>query len=169
MLDFNISSRNFRLRPIVQADVPPPSSMKRAPSYDYFSMASGPRQYNARLSRHQARGAALQYVASAVNQRSVTGGVSLWLKNQEQTIRKSLQDNGHSAFVVQVNYAVSDATGNQTFMLRSVHLLGTVPTSADAGRILTPETLYGPQMDATPSNASICHLYVYLLGEAVEA
>ncbi|MEO9338549.1 hypothetical protein ABFT80_13990 [Mesorhizobium sp. SB112] len=164
MPNFDVSSQKVHVRPVHQSELPPLRRMGRGPNLDYMTYASGPRQMGARNARAGARGSALQMVMSAANENSLAVWLKGWLRNNETSIVQQMEAKGHSTFVLQVNYQVSDSFENRVFESRDIYLLGTVPTQNDVGTILTEERLYGPQMDVTPRTKLTKLQYAYLVG-----
>ena len=164
MPNFNVTTPQFRVRPVSQSELPPVQRMGRGPSLDHLTYANGPRQYNNRMAVGGAVAAAVSYVAGGINEASLSVWLKNWLKANQGKINQQLLRNQHSVFIVQVNYAVGNSFGNQMFLSRDIYLLGTVPTTKDVGIILTPDVLYGPQMDAIPNYATKFQ-YAYLVGE----
>ena len=164
MPNFNVTTPQFRVRPVSQNELPPVQGMRRGPSLEYLTYANGPRQYNSRMAAGGAVAAAVSYISGGINEASLSVWLKNWLKANQGKINQQLLRNQHSVFIVQVNYAVGNSFGNQMFLSRDIYLLGTVPTTKDVGTILTPDVLYGPQVDAIPNYATKFQ-YAYLVGE----
>ncbi|NTJ44611.1 hypothetical protein G6L28_18615 [Agrobacterium larrymoorei] len=164
MPNFAVSTRTFSVRPVKQDEIVPVQTMRRGPDSSYQSLPDGPRQYNARLAVGGARAAVVSQAMGMANEHSLSVWLKKWLDVNETKIQEALLSNGHSAFALQVNYAVGNSFGNRMFMSRDIYLLGTVPTKADIGTILTNELMFGPKVDAVPNNATKFQ-YAYLVGE----
>lgn len=164
MPDFSVSSPQLLVRPAKQTELPPLKRMGRGPSLDYLTYANGPRQVGARNAVAGGVASFLRMGAEWANEKSLSVWLRKWLENNEQTIVQKLQQHGHRAFVVQVNYAVSDSFEVRHFMGRNIYLLGTVPTTSDVGQILTEQLLYGARVDEIPRNGTRFQ-YAYLVGE----
>jgi hypothetical protein len=164
MPNFNVTTSQFRVRPVSQSELPPVQAMGRGPSLDYLTYANGPRQFNSRMAAGGAVAAAVSSVSAGLNEASLTVWLKNWLKANQVKISEQLLRNNHSVFVIQVNYAVANSFGNRMFLSRDIYLLGTVPTVKQIDTILTADVLYGPKLDAIPNNATQFQ-YAYLVGE----
>jgi hypothetical protein len=164
MPNFSVQSDKLIVRPVQQSDIEPPKGMKKGPDLRYMTLPDGPRQFNDRMQRGGAVAAAVQYAATSLNEASVSVWVRKWLQAHEVEIQEKMLKQGHGAFVLQVNYAVGNSFGTQVFMSRDIYLLGTIPMTTDAKQILTPEKMFGPQVDAIPNNATK-YRYAYLIGQ----
>ncbi len=164
MPNFSTSSDRLQVRPVQQNELPPIKRMGRGPSFDYLSYENGPRQMATRANAVGGAASLFRMGMEALNERSLGVWLRKWLQNNEATITQKMQQHGHAAFVLQVNYAVSDSFETRQFMARDIYLLGTVPSTKDAGQILTAEKLYGPSVDAIP-NRGTRFQYAYLVGE----
>lgn len=166
MPNFNVSSSRLHLRPAAHSELSPPRRrMARGPSFEYLSYGAGPREFAARNAAAGSAVALFRQGAEALNEYSLTPWLRNWLKKNESSIISQMDEKGHSAFVVQVNYAVANSFETRVFMSRSIHLLGTVQALDDVSAILTPERLYGPKVDEIPPNRVTRFEYEYLVGQ----
>lgn len=166
MPDFDVSSSRLKMKPYNGDSASQPMSrMGRGPSLDYITYAPGPREVAARNAVGGAAASALRMGSEALNSYALTHWVAKWLENNETKILSKMMEKGDGAFVVQVNYMESDAFETRTYLSRDIYLLGTVPKVSDAGKILTPDLMYGPKMDIQRPNNSIKLRYAYLVGE----
>ncbi|MCF1466166.1 hypothetical protein GOZ89_03865 [Agrobacterium vitis] len=166
MPDFDVSSSRLKMKPFNSNDVSEPMSrMGRGPSLDYITYAPGPREVASRNAVGGAAASVLRMGSEALNSYALTHWAKKWLENNETKILAKLMETGDGAFVVQVNYMESDANETRTYLSRDIYLLGTVPKTSDAGRILTADLMYGPKIDAQRPNNSIKFRYAYLVGE----
>lgn len=166
MPNFSVSSKKLIVRPVQNYDLQPVSGMKRGPDLQYMTLPDGPRQFNERSQMAGAAAAAVQYAATTINEASLSVWVRKWLQAHEVSIQEEMLKKAHGAFVLQVNYAVGNSFGTRVFMSRDIYLLGTVPTTAEASEILTPQKLFGPSADVTPNYATKYH-YAYLIGQRI--
>lgn len=164
MPSFDVSTDSFVVRPVRQDEVVPVQRMGKGPDLSYMSQADGPRQLNARMAAGGAVAAAFSKISGGVNEYSLTVWLKKWLKANDSKIKQALLEKGHSAFALQVNYAVGNSFGTQMFMSRDIYLLGTAPSSKEIGTILTPELMFGPKIDDVPNNATKFK-YAHLVGE----
>lgn len=164
MPNFAASSDKLQVRPVQQNELPPIKRMGRGPSLDHFTYANGPRQTAMRANGAAGGAALFRMGMEALNEKSLNVWLRKWLENNENTIVQKMQQHGHSVFVLQVNYAVSDSFETRQFMSRDIYLLGTLPSTNDVGQILTPQKLYGPSADVTP-NRGTKFQYAYLVGQ----
>lgn len=164
MPNFSVQSEKLIVRPVRQNDIEPSRGMKRGPDLRYMTLPDGPRQFNDRAQRGGAVAAAVQFASSTLNEASLSVWLRKWLEARQVSIQEEMLKKGHGAFVLQVNYAIGNSFGSQVYMSRDIYLLGTVPTTADAKDILTPEKLFGPSVDAIPNNATK-YQYAYLIGQ----
>ncbi|MFT4180700.1 MAG: hypothetical protein QM636_02150 [Rhizobium sp.] len=167
MVDFSVSSPALQMEPARQTDLPPVKRAGRGPSYDYFSYQSGPREFAARGQAMGAAASLFRMFAEKTNEMSLTHWLKRWLGNNEAHIIREMDTNHHSTFVAQFNYSVSDGE-TRVLMARGAYLLGTVASRADVGKILTPDFLYGPRIDAIPPNGTLFQT-VYLVGGRKQA
>ncbi|SFU10949.1 hypothetical protein [Mesorhizobium sp. YR577] len=165
MPNFSVSSPKLRVRPLAEADLAPVKRMGRGPSLEHLTYASGPREFGARNATAGAAAALFRQGSEALNEYALTHALKVWLENNEAKIVAEMSASGSQAFVVQVNYAVTPSFETRVFMGRGIYLLGYAPSRSDVSKILTPERLYGPSVDATPSNRATKYVYAYLVGE----
>lgn len=164
MPNFAVSTDSFSVRPVRQDEVVPVQRMGKGPDLSYMSLPDGPRQLNARMAAGGALAATVNKVSGGFNEYSLSVWLKKWLKANDAKIKQAMLEKGHSAFAVQVNYAVGNSFGNQMFMSRDIYLLGTAPSAKEIGTILTPELMFGPKIDDVPNNATKFK-YAYLVGE----
>lgn len=164
MPNFSVSTDNFTVRPVRQDEVVAPQKMGRGPDLSYMTLPDGPRQFNQRAAVGGAAAAVFSQAAAALNEHSVSVWLRKWLQAHETKIGQALLQHGHSAFALQVNYAVANSFGNQMFLSRDIYLLGTAPSAKEIGTILTPDVMFGPKADAVPNYATKFK-YAYLVGE----
>jgi len=164
MPNFSVSTDSFVVRPVREDEVVPVKRMGKGPDLSYMSLPDGPRQLNARMAVGGAIAAAVSQVSGGVNEYSLTVWLKKWLAANDARIKQAMLSKGHSAFALQVNYAVGNSFGNQMFMSRDIYLLGTAPSAKEIGSILTPELMFGPKIDDVPNYATKFK-YTYLVGE----
>ncbi|KQQ55173.1 hypothetical protein ASF69_18820 [Rhizobium sp. Leaf311] len=164
MPNFAVSTGSFTVRPVREDEVVPVKRMGRGPDLSYLTQADGPRQLNSRMAVGGAVAAVFSQISGGVNEYSLSVWLKKWLKANDAKIKQAMLEKGHSAFAVQVNYAVGNSFGNQMFMSRDIYLLGTAPSAKEIGTVLTPELMFGPKIDDVPNNATKFK-YAYLVGE----
>ena len=164
MPNFAVSTDSFTVRPVRQEEVVPVQRMGRGPDLSYMSLPDGPRQLNARMAAGGAVAAVFSQISGGLNEGALSVWLRKWLRANDAKIKQALLEKGHSAFALQVNYAVGNSFGNQMFMARDIYLLGTAPSAKDIGSVLTPELMFGPKIDDVPNNATKFK-YAYLVGE----
>lgn len=164
MPNFSVSTDNFIVRPVRQDEVVAPQKMGRGPDLSYMSLPDGPRQFNQRAAVGGAAAAVFSQAAAALNEGAISVWLRKWIRANEAKISQALLQHGHSAFALQVNYAVANSFGNQMFLSRDIYLVGTAPTTKEIGTVLTSDVMFGPKADAIPNNATKFK-YAYLVGE----
>lgn len=163
MPNFTTSSDKLMVRPVRASELPALARMARGPSFNHFAHEHGSRQRAIR-SRAADAAALLRRSAQGPNEQSVNVWLSKWLKRNEASIVAQMEKNGDTAFVLQVNYAVSDNFEARQYLTRDVELLGSVPSLKQVDRILTEQTLIGMLMTAVPK-IGVRFQQAYLVGE----
>ncbi|MCU6535064.1 hypothetical protein, partial [Klebsiella pneumoniae] len=113
MPNFDVSTDSFIVRAVREDEAVPVQRMRKGPDPSYMSLPVGPRQFDSRMAAGGAVAACVSQVSGGVNEYSLTGWLKKWVGAKDAKIKQALLAKGHSAFALQVNYAVGNSFGNQ--------------------------------------------------------
>ncbi len=171
MANFNVSVGGLNLRAVADQDLAALGChVGDLQTFEHVSSRNpAVRRFGARSAVGSSVAHALLSASVALNHQGLTVWLKSWLRNNGETIRDRLDEEGDEVFVVLANWLEGQGAHSTIVTGREIHLIGTVKDMASLSELLTPAKLYGPKAHASPPNSLHAFRSAYLVGSRVGA